>query len=128
VALWTAASGAELGFCDESDSPAQCAQFTDVTPEPTPSAEFVIEAPFQDGLALPLADFGTEAFSNGCWAPADVKGATCYTIAAGNPTETTLWENWYSQHQELAYPGPLNGAGTGFTVYYEPPQMGGGTN
>jgi hypothetical protein len=121
VALWTAAGGAEIGFCNLSDSPEQCVQVTQATSEPSPSAEWVVEAPYQGGVPLPLANFGTEPFSNGCWAPADVKGATCYTIAAGNPAETTLWANEFGASQELASPGSINSAGNGFADYYSPP-------
>jgi hypothetical protein len=122
VALWTAAGGAEIGFCNLSDSPEQCVQVTQATSEPTPSAEWVVEAPYQAGLPLPLADFGTEPFSNACWAPADVKGATCFTIAAGNPAETTLWQNVFGASQELALPYGINPAGNGFTNYYQQPE------
>jgi hypothetical protein len=49
-------------------------------------------------------------------------GATGSTIQDGGPSAISLWQNVFGASQRLAYPGPLNDAGNGFTVFYEQPE------
>jgi Peptidase A4 family len=113
--LWTPTGGAEMGVCNFTSG--TCVNFTLASSAPGTSAEWIVEAPYNGGI-LPLADYGTATFVNGCWAPSYYANAPCYTLTAGAPTAIALESYVLGAYHILSSPGPMNSSGGGFTTTY----------
>jgi hypothetical protein len=129
VALWTAATGAQMGVCDFTTN--VCVNFTVPSSAPGTTAEWIVEAPSAGGT-LPLANFHSVTFSNSCWSATYVPGGPCNTIRAGGAQAITLQQYAFNTWQNVAIPRPLTANGLGFVDdYYQPrpqgPPCGGGT-
>jgi len=120
VSLWTAATGAEMGVCNFSTTNT-CVQFYVPSPAPGTSEEWIEEAPSLGHTILPLANFHTVHFTNGCWAPTWYTGAPCNTITSGGPQAISLQQYVLGSYQTLALPGRMDANGLGFSdSYYAP--------
>jgi hypothetical protein len=131
VEIWTPSTAAgispgtaTMGVCNFTAG--GCLSFAiPKTPQPGTSVEWIVEAP-SSLFVLPLANFGTVSFVNGCWTPTYVAGVTttCNAITSGaSLSPINLYTNVFKKNQLNAYPEPMTN-GNGFTDDYEQPTNG----
>jgi hypothetical protein len=123
VTIFNPSTGqATIGVCNFSyGTGGTCINFTRTSGAPSPTAEWIVEAPYNGGV-LPLANFGSVLFYHGCWTLVVPKqGDPCSTIQQGNPTEIDLQAYEFGKVQTLASPGPIAADGSTFTDYYHQP-------
>ena len=75
-------NSAGLGVCDWNTN--TCVSLDYASGEPSNTTEWIVEAPGTP--TLPLANFGTVNFFNGCWAP-----TTTFSINHGTPTNPNVY-------------------------------------
>jgi hypothetical protein len=122
VSLWNSSTGqAQIGVCNFSyGTGGTCISFTLTSSAPSSTAEWIVEAPYGGGI-LPLANFGSVTFFNGCWSNVvPPPGGTCYTIQQGGPTEIDLQATEFGKVQTLASPGPITSGSTFTDTYHQP--------
>ncbi len=122
VALWNPSTGqAQIGVCNFSyGTGGTCISTTLTSSAPSATAEWIVEAPSSGGV-LPLANFGSVLFYNGCWTTVvPVQGGPCNTILQGSPTEIDLRATVFGKAQTLASPGPITSGSTFTDTYHQP--------
>jgi hypothetical protein len=119
VGMFTVPNSAAAGVCNFTIN--VCISATIASSTPGTTAEWIAEAPSSTLGVLPLANFGTITFRNGCWERTFVQGAPCQTISSGGPSAISLQQNVLGAPQVLAVPSAITADGLGFTDTYHPP-------